>query len=315
MNRKAVYYLKLIFSLALLTYLITKVDFYSLYAILRDVKYFFLFCAVTLIFADIALNAYLIKVIVSMKNYDDSLIKFIEMYLVSGFWGMMLPSSMGTDVAVTYRLSRTSLSGVDSITSMIALRVFTSLPLFVLAFLGSFLTYSVLKHNATVLYIIVSCLLYFSLFALMINRNILNYILNKFVRYEHYRIVRKIIEFKKSYIQLQNHRLLPKLLTVSFVSKGASVLSVFFVALALNINTSPIYFLVFVPTVIVITMVPVSVAGIGVREASFVYLFSQVGMMPEMAFSISIITFFLILLVNMTGGVIYLKNTLKYREV
>ena len=68
------------------------------------------------------------------------------------------------------------------------------------------------------------------------------------------------------------------------------------------------------PAIIVLTMLPISISGIGVREVSFAYFFSHVGVSNEQAVSISLAVFLLILIGNLGGGLLILKENLIVRR-
>lgn len=72
--------------------------------------------------------------------------------------------------------------------------------------------------------------------------------------------------------------------------------------------------LVIITLISVITMLPVSLNGIGVREASYVFFFKQLGVPEEMAVSVSLLFFFLVTLSSIAGGVFWLLERRKQVE-
>ena len=80
----------------------------------------------------------------------------------------------------------------------------------------------------------------------------------------------------------------------------------FLISLALGVKMSPIYFFILVPIITTITALPISVAGLGLREASSMYFFTRVGMLKEMALAISLLSFALIFLFGLSVGIIYI---------
>jgi hypothetical protein len=55
-------------------------------------------------------------------------------------------------------------------------------------------------------------------------------------------------------------------------------------------------------------MIPLSLNGLGMREGTWVLLFSQVGVASEAAFSMSILSLLLVTAVSLVGGVFYLAD-------
>jgi uncharacterized membrane protein YbhN (UPF0104 family) len=68
------------------------------------------------------------------------------------------------------------------------------------------------------------------------------------------------------------------------------------------------YFFLYVPLITVLAMLPVSVAGLGVREGGVVFFFGKVGVDPATALGMSLIWFSLTVLVSAIGGLALLLD-------
>lgn len=86
------------------------------------------------------------------------------------------------------------------------------------------------------------------------------------------------------------------------------ILTYYIVGEALGVGIPVGYYFLAVPLITVISMLPVSVAGLGVREGSVVYFFSRVGVDAATALSMSLIWFSLTILVSSLGGLAFLAN-------
>jgi hypothetical protein len=82
-------------------------------------------------------------------------------------------------------------------------------------------------------------------------------------------------------------------------------LSFYLLSLALATKISPVYFFILVPIISAITALPISIGGLGLREASSMFFFTTVGMSAEIAVTVSLLSFFIIFLLGTTGGIIY----------
>ena len=60
--------------------------------------------------------------------------------------------------------------------------------------------------------------------------------------------------------------------------------------------------------VILITLLPISIAGLGVRELGFVYLFGQAGMPAEVALPLSLMLRLLYMLLATPGAWFYIRR-------
>jgi glycosyltransferase 2 family protein len=77
------------------------------------------------------------------------------------------------------------------------------------------------------------------------------------------------------------------------------------VAYALRIDITPWDLAVIVPISFIVQMLPVSVNGFGVREATFSFYFTRVGLPIESALLVSLVGTALIMLFSLTGAAVY----------
>ena len=80
------------------------------------------------------------------------------------------------------------------------------------------------------------------------------------------------------------------------------------VAHALGVHIAAFDLAVIVPLSFVVQMLPVSVNGFGVREATFSYYFTRVGLPIESALLVSLVTTALIMLFSLTGAAVYVSR-------
>jgi hypothetical protein len=83
------------------------------------------------------------------------------------------------------------------------------------------------------------------------------------------------------------------------------VLQAYLLSESMALGTDAKYFLCFVPPILVVTMLPISVGGWGTANLAYVALFSQVGMDPDGAFVLSVLILGLGVVGNLPGGFIY----------
>jgi len=75
---------------------------------------------------------------------------------------------------------------------------------------------------------------------------------------------------------------------------------------AFGLTISFVDYLIVVPIVMSVALIPVSIAGVGTREAASVYFFSMVGVDKPVALSLSLINLASVIFISLIGGVIYL---------
>ncbi|MBI3940291.1 MAG: flippase-like domain-containing protein [Acidobacteria bacterium] len=96
-----------------------------------------------------------------------------------------------------------------------------------------------------------------------------------------------------------------KLLLISFGVQCMVVLIFWSISLALRVNVPLLYFPVFVPLVTLITMIPLTINGLGLREWIIYILFSQVGVSREECISMGLLYYLVVVLTGLPGGLLY----------
>jgi len=83
-------------------------------------------------------------------------------------------------------------------------------------------------------------------------------------------------------------------------------MSVFFIGLAIDAPASLEHYLVFLPVIAVVTALPVSIGGLGVRESTLVAFFVPVGLTREQSVTIGLLMHAAMVIASLPGGWIYL---------
>lgn len=100
---------------------------------------------------------------------------------------------------------------------------------------------------------------------------------------------------------------------LSILFQIASIALSWVVALAFGIDVSFIACLALVPLVWLVTLLPISLGGIGLREASFAYLFGTIGIGAEASLVISLGTFAALVMTGSVGAGLVFRNAVLRR--
>jgi uncharacterized protein (TIRG00374 family) len=95
-------------------------------------------------------------------------------------------------------------------------------------------------------------------------------------------------------------------IAISFFNQFLYILLVWIVSDGLHLNIQFSYFLIFVPAITIITMIPVSLNGMGLREYAFMGLFSAVNVPPASCIALGLVMSLVILLASLPGGIVYI---------
>ena len=86
-----------------------------------------------------------------------------------------------------------------------------------------------------------------------------------------------------------------------------TILSVYVLAKGLSLDTSFLSLLIFVPIIILVSFLPVSISGIGLREGAFIFLLGSTGLPAEKSMTLSIVWFLSVFVAGVWGLFEYLR--------
>lgn len=107
-------------------------------------------------------------------------------------------------------------------------------------------------------------------------------------------------------VYLRHGRLLVSATVLSVVVQVANVVLVWLVGEALGLRVPPLYYGVMVPLVSLLTMLPISLNGMGLREAGTVVLLAPLGVSETAAVTLSVLTFSVFTAASLLGLGFYL---------
>ena len=124
------------------------------------------------------------------------------------------------------------------------------------------------------------------------------------------------MEFYSSLVSYKNDVLdLLKVTTICFVNHVLFIITVYLITLSLNVQVSIVHLCIFIPLVTFVTMVPISLGGLGVQEGAYVFLFSRSGLSVQEAFAVAFLIRVVTTLGCLPGGVLYLSSGFQARRI
>jgi len=115
----------------------------------------------------------------------------------------------------------------------------------------------------------------------------------------------------KTYQYLQFYRskknILGRCFIYSIIIQLLTILSVYILAKGISLDTSFLALLIFVPIIILVSFLPFSISGIGLREGAFIFLLGSMGISAEKSMTLSIIWFLSVFFAGVWGLFEYLR--------
>jgi uncharacterized protein (TIRG00374 family) len=300
--------LRLVVSITLLAVLIGGLDLRQSLEFLRLARLDLLLLAVLAVGLDRLFAAYRWYVLLPREHPNISFGQIVRFIFVSGFLGFIVPGGIGAEAVRIYSLSRATADLALSFSSVLVERFFAVLALVFLTLFGLILSPRGLPPEFSLMAYFCLAVVVAAVAILMIpalRAATIALLQGRYLAPVRERLV-------KLYARLDDYKDQPMLmmmaLLLAFLFQLQRIARVIIVAWALGIDIEEIYFLIFMPIIILATLLPISIAGFGVREAGFVYLFGLIGVAPEAAFTLGIVSFLVTLSAVPVGAWFYLRE-------
>lgn len=258
------------------------------------------------------------KIFLFYSGISEKLKQLIKINFISIFWGILLPSSDGFAAIRMYLIEKKhSDKPGTSGSTIIAEKL---LGFILLCFFGIF--FSLFIHNIPQIAIARTILILIAIIILTITLIITNSRIYNFVslRLGKIRFARKIFEYlssmHSSLTKLPFKKILLKALPIMILIQLTTFMNVYILFKAMNINIPIIYHLAFVPAIQIISLIPVTISGFGIREGAFVHFYGLIGIEPTVAFSVSILNFLILIgIPAFIGGIISIVSQIHKKDV
>lgn len=283
--------LKVIFrflvTITLIIYILTKIDLSELFTILSEIN-LLLFATASFLYIASSYISTLRWRLFLPSTPDLTKDRLFSLYMIGCFFNIFLPGLMGGDVVKVILMSK-STGLKEAVVSVFIERYIGFFSLLLLGITFFFIFYEYIPKNEIV-YIVPLSFIFF-LFG-----TIILYLSGKI----------SFLRDVKEYIFRFDRRLFYRAFIYSIFVQLAVMVSVYVVFLSLNVTIKFYEIVIYLPLIIILSTLPISVSGIGVREWGFLTFFGgNVG--NEKALAVSILWFLSIALASLYGGIEYLR--------
>ena len=309
------FFIRLGVSVGLLIYLINILDWNrSIYA-LNHSNIVFLTIAPCLFIIGYGLASLRWKVILSENSIIYSFRETISTYMIGGFYNVFFPGAIGGDLIRIWRCAEQSRADYVTVTLTVILeRTMGLIALLSIAHIA----YLILIRKYSFFFFGPELNTYIGLSSVLITAVLI--IALTFRR----GISRRIpLEFESRFFKFLSNCLKTilgtrlKILFIIFILSISfqfiDIVITYLIAKAIGIVIPFVAVAAIVPVVYLMTILPISLGGLGVREGTLVILLSRFGIIPSDAIMLSFLIYFMRISVGACGGLIELHELLKNR--
>ncbi|MBI3779691.1 MAG: flippase-like domain-containing protein [candidate division NC10 bacterium] len=299
--------LKFLISLGLLTFLLSRTDLHAIWALLSSLR-LPIFCGSFLLYilAQI-LSSLRWQCLLRAEAINLSIWRLTLLYFEGMFFNLMLPTLIGGDIVRGYQVFRLTHRHEASLASILVERLSGYVAMIMIACVALILAYPFLRDPVVVWLTAASAAGLIGIIAGLLSdqlQSLVFRLLNSVGLARFHETLHRLYEAIQRY--WGHKRALLQAVGLSLVLQSLGIIIFYLISRSLNLLVPLRYFFLFLPLISVVSMLPISVAGIGVREASSIYFFAKVGLDSASALSLSLLWFAVTALCSGLGGIVFL---------
>jgi uncharacterized protein (TIRG00374 family) len=303
-------FLKLAVSLAIIVFILTaKTSLRAIGAVLKDADWRWLLLAFSLHGIGLFVSAYRWQILARAQGDECPLGFLAKSYLVAQFFNNFLPTRFGGDIVRIWDGSRYSKSLLRSGAIVLVDRFTGIIVLFLMALIASLFRLDMARQIPVIwvaLLLGLAGLLLIAFFFLPVFARRLSGLRLRGILAG---LRDKILLFRETILHYRTQK--GPFLRASFwalLLQLNVIVYYFLIGRGLNLRIHFIDYFIFIPIVLVIQAIPITINGWGLREGSYIEIFRFYGIPAQTAFSFSIIDVAFVLILGLVGGAIYVSR-------
>ena len=299
--------LRILVAVLLTAYVIWKADPSQVASQAAGLDWRWAIAAFALVLVDRALMAYrwMVLLCALTPGSRPPFSEVLRIFFVSTFVGSFLPGVAG-DVYRAYSLSRLRVDGVQSAASVVMDRALGILSMVIVAAVALAFAREMLAVpgvGVTVGLSALACAVgaagLYSTRAAAAARQLTTWLPGEKLRH----LAGGLIDAMRRYTA--HHAEVTTVLLASITVQGLRVLQAYCLGVAIGITTPLWVYFVFIPLIVIVMQVPITVSGLGVSQAMFELLFTRAGVPSAEAVALSVLFIALAFIGNLPGALLY----------
>jgi len=304
--------LKIAVSAGLLIFVFSKIDLVHFVETVRQANLAWLTLALVMMFLGVVIRAWRWQILLVAIGVTVSIKELTSIYFIGFLFNNILPSGVGGDAVRIVEVNRHSERGSDALTSVLVERF---LGLSALQAIGA-MALLLDRHAVPTAVAIFTVIMLIAMLVggyLFIHRPLyitLQNHLPPFRRLTEIKAIGNLFQSFQSYpgTALRQAYLVSLLFNLSLISMNVCI------GRALGIEASVIQYAIFIPITSAILIIPISFGGLGLREGTYMQLFTSIGVSQAKGVAMSLLVYSIgNLATGLVGGVIYLVRAIRGR--
>ncbi len=282
-----------IIGIGLFIYILIKVGISQIFEEVTQANLFFLLVAMFFVFATLITGTLKWFVIAHKQKIKIPFWEAFRINLICFFYGFITPSKVGHIMRAGYLKKYNNQHLGKGVSNYVLDKIMDLFSLVFLAIVFSFVFRNLISRNY-LYYALGGLALLISLLIIFRKEDRSRSILKIFYKLIPKKRRDKVKhEFHLFYKDMPKKRYFILFLLFHVINWVVIYTVTFFVGISLGINIPFVYFLAILPIATLIGQIPITISGLGIREATMIKLFGLLGISAAKIFSMSIITLFL----------------------
>ncbi len=289
--------------------IIRKLDWQQITHSFENIKIIYIFLSILI--APILIFFQTLKWALILKKQDINLPLWdlIKIQIISAFYGVITPGRLGYFIKILYLKEKAKISIAKSLTSIIVDRLIDFMVVFILGAIGSIV---VINYYANITsHIIIAVITLFTIELIFASKKVQHLFLRSIVKF----IIPKkfksqMNDFFNEYLEhsLNPFKQYSNILLTLFVWVLIYT-QLYLVALSFNIREiNYLYFLIIPPIATMVSLIPITISGLGTREATLMGLFSLFRIPATKIFLMSLLNTLIGTTIGLVGGFFALRE-------
>ena len=292
---------KFIITIVIFYFLFQYIDFENVVKVLEKSHGGFILLALIAQLASTLIAAYRWRLIMKLLHFKEPVSFYVQSYFRGSFFNQVLPGSIGGDAVRVIELVQKGYDKKDSIYGIFVDRIIGLVGLLVLNLLANNLFYG---NFPAWLYQLLNLIALGGIagFSLL-------FIFERFTFLTKFSFSNLFVRLSKRLNSLYvSKMLLIQHIAITVVVHIFSILAIYGLALSVEVHLTLQTLLIAIPPIFLLTIVPISLAGWGVRESGMVGILMLVGAQKEEILVISVLYGLLLILAALPGAWFWNRN-------
>jgi len=305
MKKTALFLTRIVFSLGIVVILLLKTDVENLVRTMFNANYWYFVLPFLVSFVIIYLGALRWQILLKRFTRNVFFSDLFRFVCISLFYNCFIPGGFAGDIIRGYKCKNHDLNRSEGIASVFVDRIIGLVTFTIFGFIAMLFTYNLIGQTNILFLVLITMISIIVGLYILFNRRMMSCFKTFSNLYP--AIYIKVKQFYDYVYYYKDYRgILVHSLIISFLTTFLNILTIYLISVSIGSDVPFIYFLSFVPIITIISYIPISYSGLGIRDAGFILLFVQVGMTRDQALGISLMYFCLLLLLGIMGGIIYI---------